>query len=213
MALAQQKRWIEAECEIESLGKLEKVDASLLALAGWLRMTRAHDLHFSGPKLEEFKRAEELLKRANQIDTSIDFARDLLAICSEAVERVSKPADAEVPQPRRLRGALIALAVVIYVVSFSGGFLWLADLNFSAAMLGALGVLALYLVLLVVAGLLRRDLSFLPSALFMFIDRATRGGLSRWSNPVVTELFRNDGSKSPAHPTQRLASNHDTGND
>ena len=204
LALAQQKRWIEADDEIKSLSNLEKVDPGMLALAGWLRMIRAHDLQFTVPKLEEYKRAEELLKRANLIDPSIDFARELLAACSEAVERVSKPSVAKAPPPRRLRAALIALVVVIYVVAFWVGFLWVADRNFSAAMLGALGVLALYVVLLVVAGFLRRDFSFLPSSLFMFIDRTTNGWLTRWSSSVVTELF----ARAPASAEFNSAQTH-----
>ena len=189
LELADQNRWSEAESQIESLGKLEKVDASLLGLAGWLRIIRADDLHFSGPKLEEYKRAAKLLTRANQIDQSIEFIRELLAISSEAIERVSKPVEAQFKQPSRFRRVLLAVAVIVYVISFSGGFLWLANLSISAAMLGGLCTLALYLVVLVVLGLMRRDFSFLPPALFMFIDRATKGGLTRWSNPVVTELF------------------------
>ena len=196
LGLAQQKRWIEAENEIESLGKLEKVDASLLAIAGWLRITRAHDLQFSEPKLEEYKRAAELLTRANKSDQSIEFIRELLAISRAAIERVSKPVEAEFKRPSRLRRTLVAIAVIVYVISFGGGFLWLADRNFSAAMLAGLCMLAFYLAVLILAGLMRRDLSFLPPAIFMFIDRATKGGLSRWSNPVVTELFGDGGSKS-----------------
>jgi hypothetical protein len=56
-------------------------------------------------------------------------------------------------------------------------------------MLGTAGLMAFYVLVVLLLGWMRPDLSFLPVGLFMFIDRATKGGLTRWSNPVVTQLF------------------------
>jgi tetratricopeptide (TPR) repeat protein len=117
-SLSQQGRWEDADLEIELVSRIRRVDATSLAVAAWLRMSRADDLNFSAPKLEEFKRALELLTTAHAIEPSNQLVQELLPICREAVARVGKPADAEFSPPSRLRQGLIALGLILYVVLF-----------------------------------------------------------------------------------------------